>query len=88
MNVQDLSPSSAMNIVQQNSINTVSPPDTEDGYDSDDYSIYDESDVSPHYTTNDIYSDNHPWDTRVLTRYRFRHDIWCSPELISRSTCV
>lgn len=29
-------------------------------------------------TTNDIYSANHPWDTRSSsTRYRFRPDLWC-----------
>ena len=43
---------------------------------SDDESEYDElEDIFAEYEEDDIYSDEHPWDTREYTGYRFRPDI-------------
>ena len=53
--------------------------------DHDNREIEDEFTVIVPYTTNDIYSENHPWDSRLSGGYRFRPDIWCTPELLRRS---
>ena len=43
---------------------------------SDDEPDYDElEDLFTEHEEDDIYSDEHPWDTREYTRYRFRPDI-------------
>ena len=47
----------------------------EDVYDDDvDVDVDDDDDDNDVYL--DIYSDNHPWDSRQYNRYRFRPDIW------------
>lgn len=43
---------------------------------SDDESEFDEfEDLFAEHEEDDIYSDEHPWDTREYTQYRFRPDI-------------
>ena len=48
---------------------------SDDEYDFEEYDEFMDEDFNT-ITTNDIYSDNHPWDTRYSS-YRFRPDLWC-----------
>lgn len=49
----------------------VSDNESEFSHDSDD-ECYELTELDH----DDIYSDDHPWDARITTGYRFRPDLW------------